>query len=147
MRILGIDIGTKRIGIAMSDELFFTAQSSLTLYRNSPERDMEEIKRIIKENEVGEVVVGMPLNMNGSSGVKAKEAAEFADLLSKAVNIPVKTWDERLSTVQAQRTLLDADLSRAKRRRVIDKLAAQVILQSYLDSRRKGEDNVQTGSS
>jgi putative holliday junction resolvase len=138
MRILGLDVGTKRIGLAMSDELLLTAQGSLTIYRKSPEADIEEIKRIVKENAVQEVIVGLPLNMNGTQGPKAREAVDFAEKISKAVDVPVKTWDERLTTVQAERALLEADVSRAKRKKVIDKLAAQVILQSYLDRRKKG---------
>jgi len=138
MRILCLDFGTKRIGVATSDELFLTAQSFSTIYRNSLDKDIEEIKKIIKENEVGEIVIGLPLNMDGTHGPKAKETAEFALILSKAVDVPVKTWDERLSTVQAERTLLEADLSRGKRRKVVDRLAAQVILQGYLDLRKKG---------
>ncbi|MDD5423059.1 MAG: Holliday junction resolvase RuvX [Candidatus Omnitrophica bacterium] len=138
MRILGVDFGSKRIGIAVSDELFITAQGVKTLVRRSLEQDLREIKDFIKEHGVIEVVVGLPLNMNGTHSQKTKEAMEFMESLSKAVDVPVKTWDERLSTVQAERTLLEADLSRAKRKRVMDKMAAQVILQGYLDSRKKG---------
>lgn len=138
MRILGVDFGSKRIGIAVSDELFITAQGVKTLVRRSLEQDLREIKDFIKEHGVIEVVVGLPLNMNGSHSQKTKEAMEFMESLSKAVDVPVKTWDERLSTVQAERTLLEADVSRAKRKRVMDKMAAQVILQGYLDSRKKG---------
>lgn len=141
MRILALDVGTKRIGVAMSDELLITAQGGQTIYRKNLPSDLDEIKKLITENNVSEVVVGLPLNMNGSYSAKTKEVVEFMDTLSKAVGVPIKTWDERLTTVQAERTLLEADLSRMKRRRVIDKLAAQVILQSYLDSRKKGEPN------
>lgn len=138
VRILALDVGTKRIGVALSDELFITAQGQVTIIRRSLAEDLAEIKRIIKEGNVEEAVVGLPLNMNGSYSAKTKEVVEFMDNLAKAVDIPVKTWDERLTTVQAERTLLEADMSRAKRKKVIDKLAAQVILQSYLDSRKKG---------
>ncbi|MFH0763798.1 MAG: Holliday junction resolvase RuvX [Candidatus Omnitrophota bacterium] len=138
MRILALDVGTKRIGVALSDELLLTAQGQATIQRKSLADDLAEIKRIIKENGVEEAVVGLPLNMNGSYSAKTKEVVEFTDSLTKAVVIPVKTWDERLTTVQAERALLEADMSRAKRKKVIDKLAAQVILQSYLDSRKKG---------
>ncbi|MDP3804845.1 MAG: Holliday junction resolvase RuvX [Candidatus Omnitrophota bacterium] len=138
MRILALDVGTKRIGVALSDELLFTAQGQATIERRSIEYDLAEIKKVIKENSVEEVVVGLPLNMNGSYSAKTKEVVEFMNNLAKAVDVPVKTWDERLTTVQAERTLLEADMSRAKRRKVIDKLAAQIILQSYLDARKKG---------
>ena len=138
MRILGLDVGTKRIGVALSDELFITAQGMDTIYRQEPSRDLEVIRNIVKDNGVGEVVVGLPLNMDGSYSAKTKEVVEFMDSLAKAVDVPVKTWDERLTTVAAERVLLAADVSRAKRKRVTDKLAAQVILQGYLDSRKKG---------
>ena len=140
MRILALDVGTKRIGVAMSDELLITAQGLETIYRHDIKADMAFIEGIVKTNGVSEVVVGLPLNMNGSYSAKTKEVIEFMDKLSKAVAVPVRTWDERLTTVQAQRTLLEADISRAKRKKVADKLAAQIILQSYLDSRAKGHD-------
>ena len=135
---MALDVGTKRIGVAMSDELFLTAQGADTIYRNSLDADLGKIKRVAEENSVGEIVVGLPINMNGTYGPKAKEVLEFMSNLTKLVTIPVKTWDERLSTVAAERVLLAADVSRAKRKRVTDKLAAQVILQGYLDSRKKG---------
>lgn len=133
-RILGLDVGHKRIGVAISDELLLTAQGADTIERKALKSDLYEINDLIRKNSVSEVVVGLPVNMNGTYSAKTKEVVEFMDSLSKAVSVPVKTWDERLTTVQAERTLLEADLSRAKRKKVIDKLAAQVILQGYLDS-------------
>ena len=138
MRIMALDVGTRRIGVAMSDELFLTAQGADTIYRNSLDADLGKIKKTAEENGVGEIVVGLPINMNGTYGPKAKEVLEFMSSLAKVTTIPVKTWDERLTTAQAQRTLIEADVSRAKRKHAIDKLAAQIILQSYLDSRKKG---------
>jgi len=138
MRILGLDFGTKRIGVAISDELLITAQGLQTIERHTLDADLDKIRSVIKENGVSEVVVGLPLNMNGTYSAKTKEVVQFLDSLSKAIDIPVKTWDERLTTMQAERTLLEADVSRAKRRRVADKLAAQIILQSYMDSQKKG---------
>ncbi len=138
MRILGLDVGTKRIGVAMSDELLITAQGASTIERSVLKKDLNAIKDMVRENGVSEVVVGLPLNMDGSYSAKTKEVIEFMDNLSKSVGVPVKTWDERLTTVQAERVLLEADMSRAKRKRLVDKLAAQVILQSYLDSQKKG---------
>lgn len=138
MRVMALDVGTKRIGIALSDELLITAQGEATIHRKSLDEDLAEIKRVIAENGVAEIVVGLPLNMDGSYGAKTKEVTAFIDSLSKAAGVQVRTWDERLTTVQAERTLLEADMSRAKRKKVIDKVAAQVILQSYLDSRKKG---------
>ena len=138
MRIMGLDFGTKRIGVALSDELFITAQGADTIYRTAIAADMARIKRVAEENSVGEIVVGLPISMNGTHSAKTKEVLEFADSLAKVVSIPVKTWDERLTTVQAEKALLEADVSRGKRRMVIDKIAAQIILQNYLDSRKKG---------
>ena len=138
MRIMALDLGTKRIGVAMSDELFLTAQGADTIYRISLDEDLAKIKKAVEDNGVGEIVLGLPINMNGTHGPKAKEVAEFMNSLAKAVTIPVKTWDERLTTVQAQNVLLEADVSRAKRKKSIDRIAAQFILQSYLDSRKRG---------
>jgi putative holliday junction resolvase len=138
MRIMALDIGTKRIGVAVSDELFMTAQGRETIYRSSSDADMAKIKKIVNEDGVSEIVAGLPINMNGSHGPKVKETMDFVEKLSKVVTVPIKTWDERLTTVQAERTLLEADVSRAKRKLSIDKLAAQIILQSYLDSRKRG---------
>ena len=137
MRIMGLDFGTKRIGIAISDELLLTAQGVDSLYRNELKSDLEALAKLVRENNVEEVIVGLPLNMNGTYSAKTKEVVEFVDLFSKTVTVPVKTWDERLTSMQAERVLLEADASRAKRRKVTDKLAAQIILQSYLDSRKK----------
>ena len=138
MRILALDFGTKRIGLALSDELLITAQGMDSIYRKNLQADLNTISTIAKENNVSEVVVGLPLNMNGSPGDKAKEVMEFIDNLAKVIDISIKTWDERLTSIQAERTLLEADISRAKRKRFSDKLAAQIILQSYLDSRKAG---------
>ncbi len=138
MRIMALDVGTKRIGVAMSDELFLTAQGSDTIYRQALEADLESIGKRAKDNGVCEIVVGLPLSMNGSYSAKTKEVVAFMESLAKSVDIPVKTWDERLTTVQAESVLLAADVSRAKRKMSIDKMAAQIILQSYLDSRKRG---------
>lgn len=137
MRIMALDFGTKRIGIAMSDELLLTAQGLDSLERKVLKSDLEEIAKLAQDNNVEEIVVGLPLNMNGTYSAKTKEVVEFVDELSKVVSVPIKTWDERLTSMQAERILLDADASRAKRRKVTDKLAAQIILQSYLDAKKK----------
>lgn len=138
MRIMALDVGTKRIGVAMSDELLLTAQGAETIHRSSPESDFDIVKKTAEASGAGEIVVGLPINMNGTHGPKVKEIMEFIEGLSKVLSIPVKTWDERLTTAQARRTLLEADVSRAKRKKAIDRLAAQIILQSYLDSRKRG---------
>ncbi|OGW77194.1 MAG: Holliday junction DNA helicase RuvA [Omnitrophica bacterium RIFCSPLOWO2_02_FULL_45_16] len=136
MRIMGIDFGTKRVGIAVSDELLLIAHGMTSLNRKDLKSDMEEIARLAQANGVEEIIVGLPLNMDGTYSAKTKEAIEFIDQLSKVVTVPVKTWDERLTSMQAERVLLEADMSRAKRKKLTDKLAAQIILQSYIDSKK-----------
>lgn len=139
MRIMGLDFGSKRMGVALSDELFITAQGADTIYREGDlKQDLATIAALIKENDVIEIVVGLPISMDGGHSQKTKEAAEFADMLTKSVPIPVKTWDERLTTVQADRAMMDAGINSFKRRQLADKVAAQLILQSYLDSRKRG---------
>lgn len=138
MRILALDVGTKNIGVAVSDELLLTAQGRETIRRRDLKSDLNIIAGIVQGENVSEVIVGFPINMNGSEGPKAKEVDAFVDELSKVVTVPIKKWDERLTTAQVDRVMLEADISRAKRKANADKLAAQVILQSYLDSRRKG---------
>jgi putative Holliday junction resolvase len=139
MRILGLDFGTKRIGVAMSDELLLTAQGLDTIQRKELKSDLALIKGIVDSNGVSEVIVGLPLNMNGTYSEKTKEAVLFAGELEKAISVPIKTWDERLTSMQADRAMLEGDMSRAKRRKLSDRLAAQIILQSYLDSRKRDQ--------
>ncbi|MCK4463432.1 MAG: Holliday junction resolvase RuvX [Candidatus Omnitrophica bacterium] len=135
MRILGIDIGSKRTGIAISDELGITAQGLNTI---ESEKDLiSRLKDIIKSEGVNEVVIGLPLNMNGSAGPQAEKAIKFCDLLKEEISIPVKLWDERMTTVEVERVMIEADISRHKRKKKIDKLAAQVMLQSYLNSQTR----------
>jgi putative Holliday junction resolvase len=142
MRVMGLDFGTKRIGVALSDELLLTAQGMDSLYRKDLKYDLAALAKLASDNAVTEIVVGLPLSMDGSHSEKTREAADFIDALSKAVTVPVKSWDERLSSMQAERVLLEADTSRAKRKKVTDRLAAQIILQSYLDSKRRdGQKN------
>ncbi|MDE1890429.1 MAG: Holliday junction resolvase RuvX [Planctomycetota bacterium] len=133
MRIIGIDYGEKRIGIAISDPLGITAQGLPTIERTNIQEDMQKILNIIREKEVGEIVVGLPKHMNNSLGEKAQEVLAFVDLLKKHSNLPVSTIDERLSTVRAQRAMLEGNLSRKKRKDRVDMIAAQLILQDYLD--------------
>lgn len=135
MRILGLDIGEKRIGIACSDALLMTAQGLESYTCKDTEADIAHIVDIIGQKQVHEVVLGMPRNMNGTYGPAAEKVREFAAVLGEATPVPLVFWDERLSTVAATRTLLEADVSRKKRRGVVDKLAAVVILQGYLDAK------------
>ena len=135
MRTLGLDVGTKTIGVAVSDALGFTAQTVTTIRRSNLKTDLAALKALVEEYEARCFVVGLPLNMDGSEGPRAEATRRFVDVLTQTFGLPVELWDERLSTVAAQRTLLEADLSRAKRREVIDQMAAQFILQGWLDAR------------
>lgn len=133
MRIMGLDVGEKRIGIALSDPMGWTAQGHSVLQRAS-NRDFAALKGLCSDNEVDLIVVGLPLNMNGSEGPKALEVREFARELGSYTELPIEFWDERLTTVTAEKILIQADVSRRKRKQVIDKMAATFILQSYMDS-------------
>ncbi len=138
MRILALDVGDKRIGVAISDELEIAAHSLTTIHRTDQSSDIAGIKQIIEEYNVQEIVVGMPVMMNGSMGIQAEKVSKFVDVLKNEVTIPVIFMDERLSTRFVEKVLIDADVSRRKRGKVIDKLAAVVILQDYMSSRGKG---------
>lgn len=135
-RILGLDVGDKRIGVAVSDAFGWTAQAVKVINRDSLEKDVAELQKIIETYAVEEIVVGLPKNMDGSMGERAIRTTLYSEQLNEALQLPVVLWDERLSTVAATRTLLEADLSRHKRKQVIDKLAAVIILQGYLDLKR-----------
>ncbi len=133
MRTLCIDYGTKTMGIAVSDQLGLMGHGIASISRKSINQDIEQINAFIKEYEVKKIVIGLPKNMDGSLGPSAREVLGFVELLNKRLAVPVETWDERLSTMAAEKVLLEADLSRRKRKKVIDKVAAAVILQNYLD--------------
>jgi len=135
-RVMSIDYGEKRIGIAISDPLRITAQGLETYVRKKLELDLEYLIQIAKKNDVNTLVVGLPKNMNGSEGFKAEEVKSFvAQLHEIAPELKIVFIDERLSTVSAQRVLIDGNVRRGKRKNVVDKLAATIILQSYLDSK------------
>lgn len=135
MRIMALDVGERRIGVAVSDPLRITAQGVTTYVRakENLKEDIEGIWKLIKEYEATELVVGLPKNMNNTLGFKAQEVQDFVAALTKYEDIKVTWVDERLTTVSAERALLEADVSRKKRKDVIDKMAAVIILQSYLD--------------
>jgi putative Holliday junction resolvase len=133
MRIMGLDIGSHTIGIAISDELGMTAQGLKTIRRRSMGEDLQEMMVIIDEYKIEKIVVGLPKNMDGTLGKQAEIVFQWITDVKKKIHLPVVTWDERLSTVGASKILLEADLSRKKRKKVIDKLAAVLILQGYLD--------------
>ena len=134
-RLMGLDVGEKRIGIAISDPLMITAQG----YENYTRRpdtgdDFTYLKQIMTEKDVGMIVCGNPLNMNGSAGPQSEKVKAFGDALSESAGIPIKYWDERLTSMEVERLMIDADVSREKRRKVTDMLAAMRILQSYMDA-------------
>ena len=133
MRIMALDVGSRTIGIACSDALLMTAQGIETIRRTSLENDFNRLRELISEYEVHELVVGMPKNMNGTKGERAEKTEEFVEKMKAVIDLPVTFWDERVSTVMAERQLIAADVSRKKRKGVIDKMAAVVILQGYLD--------------
>lgn len=139
LRILGIDFGEKRIGVAISDPLGLTAQAVAVIGKGkSFDMDIEELKKIINKYEgVDEIIVGLPKTMRGEIGNQARKVLEFVEALKNNFKLKVDTWDERLTTVSAEKTLISAGLSREKRRKVIDKSAAAYILQGYLDSKRR----------
>ena len=133
MRVLALDSGEKRIGVAVSDPLGIIAQGVTVITRKDPETDLNEIKKIIEEYKAESVVVGMPINMDGTKGKSAEKVNEFVETLKGRLSIPVYTYDERLSTKESEKFLISADVSRKKRKGVIDKMAAQLILESYLE--------------
>lgn len=136
MRVLGLDVGTKTVGLALSDELGLTAQALTTVRRTNLRSDVAAVLAQVTEYSVTHLIIGLPLNMNGTEGPRAEASRQFARSLTKAGAPELTFWDERLSTVAAQRVLLEADLSRAKRKQVIDQLAAAYILQGWLDAQR-----------
>jgi putative Holliday junction resolvase len=139
---MGLDLGSKTIGVALSDDLTLTAQVLTSIQRSTLAKDLAAIKDLVSEYRAAELVVGLPFNMNGTKGESARRAEDFIENLRASVAVRIIPWDERLSTVAAEKILLEGDLSRKKRRRVIDRLSAAIILQGYLDSRpRKGTSN------
>jgi len=132
-RILSLDFGEKRIGVAVSDALNIIAQSVGTIERRGIKNDLKKIKDLVREHDAGMLIVGLPLNMDGTEGKSANRAIDFVNELKKEIDIRVEMADERLTTAQGERIFLEADLSRKKRKKNIDKIAAQLILQSYLD--------------
>ena len=135
---MGLDVGQKRIGVSISDELGWTAQGVEVIRRTgSLQADLHRLAELIRRFEVGQVIVGLPKNMNCSIGEMGKECQRFARQLEKAFDLPVKLWDERLSTRSAERVLVQAEVSRRKRKQAIDKMAATLILQSYLDAQNR----------
>ena len=135
MRILGLDVGERRIGVALSDPLGLTAQRLTTVERHGPRQDALAIARLAQEHEAQGLVVGLPLTMRGELGEQAKKVTEFVESLKPRLTCPIHLMDERLTTAQSQRALLETDTSRRRRKALIDQLSAQLILQAYLDAK------------
>ncbi len=134
MRVLGLDFGTERVGVAVSDELGIIAQPIEFIHRRPAASLWERLRALHRDFSCERILIGMPRNMDGSYGPAAESVKQFIEQLRQEMDVPIQTWDERLSSVQANRVLLQANVSRKKRRGNIDKMAAAVILQSYLDS-------------
>jgi putative Holliday junction resolvase len=137
-RVLALDPGTKRIGIALSDELRWTAQPLETYERRSLDHDVAQIEKLIRQHDVGEVVIGLPVRLSGEIGPEARKVQELIGRLEKTLAVPVIAWDERLTSKAAEQMLIQADVSRKKRKGAVDRVAAALLLQSYLASRSTG---------
>ncbi|MCI9435871.1 MAG: Holliday junction resolvase RuvX [Lachnospiraceae bacterium] len=140
MRIMGLDFGSKTVGVAVSDELFITAQGVEIIRRkeeNKLRRTLARIEELIETYEVEEIVLGLPKNMNASEGIRAELTREFCEKLERRTGLPVTLWDERLTTVEAGKILMESGVRREERKEYVDKIAAVLILQNYLDSRRQ----------
>lgn len=136
MRILGLDYGSKTVGVAISDPFGWTAQGIETIHRkeeNNLVKTIDRLNELIKKYNVEKIVLGLPKNMNNTEGERVEKTLVFKKRLEREFNLPVENWDERLSTIGAKRTLLEADISRKKQKQVIDKMAAVFFLQGYLD--------------
>ncbi|MEI7437231.1 MAG: Holliday junction resolvase RuvX [bacterium] len=133
-RILAVDLGEKRVGFALSDPTGFLASSLETAHVSNSGETLAAVKRLCSAHQPERIVIGLPLNMDGTNGIAAQKVTAFAARLREKVGLPVDLWDERLTTRLVQRVLIEANLSRSRRKEVVDQLAAQVILQSYLDA-------------
>jgi len=131
---MGLDMGSKTIGVALSDELGIFANGMGTISRQGTDKDLKTLADLVSKYEVHQIVVGLPIRMAGTIGIEAKKVLQFVEKMKRSLSVSITTWDERLTTVQAKRVLLEAGLSRKKRKKVIDKTAATLILQSYLDA-------------
>lgn len=137
MRILGLDYGEKRIGVAICDELGLTAQGLSTITRKSKKHDCEILGNLVKNYKVEKIVIGYPVRLDGSEGIQCEKVNRFTLLLEKTFHIPVMKWEEALSTKEAEEILINSGVRWGKRKKMVDKLAACLILQSYLDSSSK----------
>ena len=145
MRIMGLDFGSKTVGVAISDALQVTAQGVETIPRKSPgklRQTLARIEELIVEYQVGEIVLGFPKNMNNTEGERCEKTLEFKEMLERRSGLSVILWDERLTTVAAERTLMESGVRRAARKGYVDKIAAVLILQGYLDSQAFQEEQI-----
>lgn len=141
MRIMGLDYGSKTVGVAISDELGITAQGIETVCRKSENKlrqTLARLEELIVQYEVEKIVLGLPKNMNNTIGDRAEKTLEFKAMLERRTGLPVIMWDERLTTIEAQRTLIEGEVRRENRKQFVDKIAAVFILQGYLDSVKRG---------
>ncbi len=146
-RVLGLDVGSKRIGMAVSDPLGITAQGIETLHRQNKRRDLEALGGVIRRYEIVEIVVGYPLRMSGIGGIQSEKMQQFAELLRERFQLPVHLWDERLTSAEANRVLRSSEMSIKRRGEVVDKLAAMLILQSWMEARKsRANDDRQTSA-
>jgi putative Holliday junction resolvase len=136
-RVLGLDVGSRRIGIAVSDPLGITAQGLETLQRQNKRRDLAALEQVIREYAVREIVVGLPLRMSGAEGTQSNKMQVFAEELRKRFRLPVHLWDERLTSAEANRLLRETELSIEKRAKAVDRMAAVLILQGWMEARRR----------
>ncbi|SFF42409.1 putative holliday junction resolvase [Paenibacillus algorifonticola] len=135
MRTMGLDYGDRNIGVAVSDPFGWTAQGVEVVKKRRDNGELDRLAELAQQYEVSEIVLGLPKNMNNTIGPRGEISIEFAEQLRQKLHLPVHLWDERLTTVAAERTLIEADVSRKKRKLVVDKMAATLILQNYLDSK------------
>jgi putative Holliday junction resolvase len=134
-RVMGLDVGSKRIGVAVSDPLGITAQGLETIHRQNKRIDFESLGRVIAKYEISEIVVGLPLRMSGAEGTQSEKMRQFADELHRRFSLPVHLWDERLTSAQANRLLRETEMSIQRRGKVVDQMAAVLILQSWMEAR------------
>lgn len=143
MRVMGLDFGSKTVGVAVSDSLHITAQGLEIIRReqeNKLRRTLARIEELIKEYEVGEIVLGYPKNMNNTIGERGEKTEEFKKMVERRTGLPVVLWDERLTTVAADRTMMEAGIRREERKKYVDRIAATFILQGYLDACKNREN-------
>jgi putative Holliday junction resolvase len=137
MRILGLDYGSKRIGVSVCDELGMTAQGLATITRKNRQQTLEDIAGFIRTYNAEKIVIGYPIRLDGTEGIQCEKINKFASILESTFSLPVIKWDETLSTKEAEEILIRANIARKKRRNIVDKLAASLILQGYLDARER----------